>query len=54
MDGVCPPDLEFAGFGLFVWTFANLVPRAVAHHQWYHKQFANYPPYRKAIFPFLW
>ncbi|MBK6889195.1 MAG: DUF1295 domain-containing protein [Sphingobacteriales bacterium] len=42
------------GLAFFVWTFANLVPRAVAHHQWYHKQFANYPPYRKAIFPFLW
>lgn len=26
-----------------VWTFANLVPRAAAHHKWYKEKFADYP-----------
>ena len=43
------PGLAFA-----VWTIANLVPRAQAHHAWYHEQFANYPPERKALVPRLW
>ena len=45
----CLPSWSF-----FVWTFANLVPRAIAHHKWYLKKFENYPKDRKAIFPFLW
>lgn len=44
----CLPGLAF-----FTWTFANLVPRAFAHHRWYLKTFADYPKDRKAIFPFL-
>ena len=43
-----PPALFFA-----VWTAANLMPRAFTHHQWYKKQFSDYPPNRKAILPFL-
>ncbi|MCC6413387.1 MAG: DUF1295 domain-containing protein [Saprospiraceae bacterium] len=42
------PALSFA-----VWTFANLVPRALNHHQWYKEQFPEYPQSRKAIFPFI-
>lgn len=42
------------GLAFFVWTFANLVPRALSHHKWYLKQFENYPPNRKAIFPAVW
>lgn len=42
------------GLAFFVWTFANLVPRAISHHKWYHSKFSNYPPRRKAIFPYLW
>lgn len=55
--------VEWAGFALlcsnlpaltfFIWTAANLIPRAISHHQWYKKQFANYPATRKAILPFL-
>ncbi len=37
----------------FIWTFCNLVPRALAHHKWYHGKFENYPMERKAVFPFL-
>ncbi len=43
------PGLAFA-----CWTFANLAPRALAHHQWYREQFAAYPAERKALLPFLW
>jgi len=40
-------------FSFFIWTFANLVPRALDNHKWYHKTFKDYPPERKAIFPFI-
>lgn len=56
--------LEWIGFaiaawslpalGFAVWTFANLVPRARAHHRWYQDRFADYPRERRAIFPFLY
>ena len=42
-----------AGLAFAVWTAANLVPRALAHHRWYPTQFPDYPPQRKAIIPFL-
>ena len=44
---------SLAGVGFAVWTAANLVPRAVAHHRWYREKFAEYPPERKAILPFV-
>jgi 3-oxo-5-alpha-steroid 4-dehydrogenase 1 len=43
------PGLAFA-----VFTVANLAPRARAHHLWYKRQFADYPPQRKALVPVLW
>lgn len=43
------PGLSFA-----VWTFANLAPRARAHHAWYRQYFKNYPQQRKALIPRLW
>ena len=42
------PGLVFA-----LWTAANLIPRAVAHHRDYQRRFANYPPERRAVLPFL-
>ncbi len=36
-----------------LWTAANLVPRAYTHHRWYRAQFPDYPPERKAVFPFV-
>jgi hypothetical protein len=42
------PALSFA-----VWTFANLVPRAVSHHKWYRRTFPDYPPARRAVIPAL-
>lgn len=56
--------IEWGGFALaawslpavafFIFTAANLVPRAISHHRWYREQFADYPPGRKAIIPFVW
>ena len=43
------PGLAFA-----VWTIANLVPRARAHHAWYRKNFPDYPAGRKALLPGIW
>ncbi|MCJ7516320.1 MAG: DUF1295 domain-containing protein [Dehalococcoidia bacterium] len=43
------PGLAFA-----VFTVANLAPRARAHHLWYKRQFADYPPQRKALLPAVW
>ena len=40
-------------FAFSVWTIANLVPRALQHHQWYKNNFKNYPQERKAILPYL-
>lgn len=55
--------LEWTGFAIMtwspaalafaVWSFVNLVPRALDHHRWYRKKFQDYPPGRKAIIPFL-
>jgi len=38
-------------FTFLVWTFANLLPRALGHHKWYKKHFKDYPLNRKAVFP---
>ncbi|MCH2023161.1 MAG: DUF1295 domain-containing protein [Saprospiraceae bacterium] len=56
--------IEWAGFAIMVWalpalsfavwTFANLAPRAIAHHKWYLNKFDEYPKERKAFIPFLW
>jgi len=42
-----------SAFSFLVWTIANLLPRALAHHRWYQQKFDAYPPHRKAIIPFL-
>ena len=44
----CLPGLIFA-----LWTMANLIPRASAHHIWYKNKFESYPRDRKAIIPFI-
>jgi len=63
----CPNYLgemvEWAGWALacwnlgalafFVWTFANLAPRAFRTHRWYRSEFPDYPPERKALLPFI-
>jgi 3-oxo-5-alpha-steroid 4-dehydrogenase 1 len=42
------------GFSFALWTAANLLPRAAAHHAWYLDRFEDYPQDRKAVIPFLW
>ena len=44
---------SLAGWIFAIWTMANLVPRAIAHHRWYRETFADYPPQRRALIPFL-
>lgn len=41
-------------FSFMVWTFANLVPRARNHFDWYLKNFPDFPKDRKVVFPFLY
>ena len=55
--------LEWAGWALacwnlgalafFVWTVANLAPRALKTHNWYKETFPEYPDNRKALLPFV-
>lgn len=55
--------IEWSGFAIMawnlpaltflVWTFANLVPRAKNHHDWYLRKFPDYPKERKVVFPFV-
>jgi 3-oxo-5-alpha-steroid 4-dehydrogenase 1 len=49
----CNFSLASTAFALY--TAANLIPRGVAHHEWYRQTFAaRYPAHRKAVIPFLW
>jgi len=67
-EWICAPNylgeiIEWTGFAIAAWslpalgfalyTAANLVPRALAHQQWYRRHFDNFPSGRKAIIPFL-
>ncbi|MBN2657064.1 MAG: 3-oxo-5-alpha-steroid 4-dehydrogenase [Spirochaetales bacterium] len=55
--------IEWGGWALLVWslpgtafflfTIANLLPRALKIHKWYGETFASYPEERKAIVPFF-
>ena len=40
-------------FAFFIWTAANLIPRAISHHRWYKNKFSDYPEDRYAVVPFL-
>jgi len=44
---------SMAGLSFFLFTFANLLPRALANHRWYRRTFADYPSGRRAILPYL-
>lgn len=43
--------MNIGSLSFFIWTFINLVPRALSHHKWYHHKFSDYPKERKAIIP---
>jgi 3-oxo-5-alpha-steroid 4-dehydrogenase 1 len=44
---------SLAGWVFAIWTMANLIPRALAHHQWYKQTFSDYPSERRALIPYL-
>lgn len=44
---------SMSGLGFALWTAANLVPRALAHHRDYRTRFSNYPQNRRAVLPFV-
>lgn len=39
---------------LFMFVVSNLVFAAAETHRWYRRKFDNYPPYRRAIIPFIY
>lgn len=44
-----------AGLFIFLISCANLIPRAIASHKWYHEKFkGEYPTERKILIPFVW
>lgn len=55
--------IEWVGFALIawnlpavtfaIWTFCNLSPRSLNHHNWYKERFDKYPNNRKAIIPYI-
>jgi protein-S-isoprenylcysteine O-methyltransferase Ste14 len=45
---------NLAAVAFAVWTFANLAPRARAHHKFYREKFPDMPSSRKALIPFVW
>jgi protein-S-isoprenylcysteine O-methyltransferase Ste14 len=55
--------IEWLGFALMswsiaalafaLWSFFNLLPRAIDHHNFYKNTFIDYPAERKAVIPFI-
>jgi 3-oxo-5-alpha-steroid 4-dehydrogenase 1 len=55
--------LEWTGFAIMtwspaalafaLWTFVNLITRALDHHKWYRNRYEDYPEKRKAIIPYI-
>ncbi|MEQ9301005.1 MAG: DUF1295 domain-containing protein [Cyclobacteriaceae bacterium] len=48
---IAAASLPAASFA--IWTAANLIPRALNHHDWYQEKFEDYPKDRKAVIPYL-
>lgn len=55
--------IQWTGFAIACWsipalafvclTTANLLPRAISNHRWYHENFKDYPASRKALIPYV-
>jgi len=46
---------SWAGLAFFVFSTANLAPRAAQNHRWYVERFGDaYPAERRRLLPFLW
>ena len=46
--------LSPAGLVFFIWTMANLIPRAKSNHEWCLENIKDYPRDRKKIIPFIY
>jgi steroid 5-alpha-reductase/3-oxo-5-alpha-steroid 4-dehydrogenase 1 len=44
---------SLGGLAFVLWTLANLMPRALQNHRWYHDKFPDYPRERRAVIPYL-
>lgn len=44
---------NLGALAFFVWTVANLAPRAFKTHRWYRGEFPDYPRERKALLPYI-
>jgi 3-oxo-5-alpha-steroid 4-dehydrogenase 1 len=44
---------SLAGLAFALYTVANLAPRAIDHHAWYHREFPDYPAERRALLPYV-
>ena len=44
---------SLAGLAFALYTIANLAPRAMANHRWYHDKFPEYPTDRRALVPYV-
>ncbi len=42
-----------AGWVFAIFTIANLLPRSVANHRWYQRQFEDYPSERRRLIPLI-
>ena len=51
--GFAVMTFSIPGFVFFIWTVANLLPRAIATHKWYKEKFDDYPSKRKILIPFI-
>ena len=56
-------NFSLSGVTFFIFTIANLAPRAAQHHEWYINKFQKknsttkfqqYPKDRTALIPFVW
>lgn len=47
--------LQYPGVVFAAFTFLNLAPRGVSHHEWYKSEFGSkYPKGRRALIPFVY
>lgn len=44
---------SYSAVAFFVYTLGNLIPRALATHEWYLNKFEDYPKNRKALIPLI-
>ena len=44
---------SMASFAFAMFTYLNLIPRALSHHRWHQHKFEDYPRGRKAVIPWI-